>query len=168
MIGFYGVFIKWWNGLQWHMYRYMLWENHVSKKFQMAHIKEKKIQFLWFGHKSPKSSHSCCSTWGKTESCVNKNYTKSHWKGRTETSLLQYKPEACTSVCFAAIWRVSWTHHTAALLSQLLTPRRNVPRLCLCDLLHEPECFKNVSLYHCSWHSSRVHKQPHLHNFWKL
>lgn len=93
------------------MYRYILWEKHVSKKLQMAHTKEKKIQFLCFGNKSPKSSHSCCSTWGKIESCVNKNYTKSHWKKWTEASLLQYKPETCTSVCFAATWWASslWT-----------------------------------------------------------
>lgn len=125
----------------------------------MAHTKEKKIQFLWFGNKSPKSSHSCCSTWGNIESCVNKNYTKSHWKGWTETSL-------CTSVCFAATWRVAL--HAAALLSRVLTPCRNVSRLCLCHLLCQPKCFKNMSLYDCSWHSSHLRNHPYLHNFGKL
>lgn len=130
------------------MYRYILWENHVSKKFRMAHRKEKKIQFLRFGNKSPKSSHSCCSTWGKTENCANKNYTKRHWKGWTETSLLQYKPGTCTSVFLPATWRASSMWTTEHITQQHFSP----------EFWHHAETFQGSAsvIYRMNWNVLKI------------
>lgn len=39
------VFITWCKGLQWHMYRYILWENSVSKNSKWLIQKRRKFSF---------------------------------------------------------------------------------------------------------------------------